>query len=74
MCYITKRIRSDPVSHVTENSKKWYVERRTTKRKIRKVEIPSLITERGGRGIGADRDDDNKSAGFSLLAFLSESD
>jgi hypothetical protein len=35
-----------------------------TKRKIRKVEMPSMTAERGGRGIGAIRDDDRKSAGF----------
>jgi hypothetical protein len=36
-----------------ENSKKCYVERGMTKRKIRKVDKPSMIAERGGRGIGA---------------------
>jgi hypothetical protein len=35
-----------------------------TKRKIRKVAKPSMTAERGGRGIGAIRDDDRKSAGF----------
>jgi hypothetical protein len=36
-----------------------------TKRKIGKVEKPSIIFERGGKGIGAIKDDDKKSPRFS---------
>ncbi len=62
--YKTKKIRSG-ISRKRKTVKKCYEERRMTKRKIRKVEMPSMTAERGGRGIGAtNRDDDRKSAGF----------